>query len=115
MKKLTDFCWRADSDSVEWAFAARRIKKSYPFPIRSAITLLDNTGVALVEPNEVSKPNNAVIFNADGSERFRVMHPGQGADGGFDQIYYVRHELTAFAGQQGRSDQRQLLLQLDDN
>jgi hypothetical protein len=45
---------------------------------------------------------NAAVFNADGSERFRLSIPLPAPDGlWFEQMYYVQGELTAFAALSG--------------
>ena len=64
--------------------------------------LNDATGVAIVEPAQECGRNNAVVFNCDGSERFRLLFPSPEPFGKyFDQIYYVEAKLTAFMNIRG--------------
>jgi hypothetical protein len=100
--KLKNFSWPLDAVSATWACGVLQINKKYILPIRSATVLRDETGVAVVEPRECVGRNNAVVFNADGTERFRVVFPASEPDGyWFEQMYYVRNELTAFANVKG--------------
>lgn len=98
MDQVTDFEWPFDSTQASWSFGGRQVRKFYADPIRSAVVLLDGTGVALVEPYQAGRSENAVVFNADGSERFRVKLPVPDPRGyWFEQMYYVQGVLTAFA------------------
>ena len=80
----------------------KRIAKSYKFPIRSAVPLRDETGVAIVEPFEEKGRDNAVVFNSDGTERFRLRFPMPEPHGNcFDQMYYILDKLTVIANLRG--------------
>jgi hypothetical protein len=70
--------------------------------VRNAVPLKDGTGVAVVEPFDEKGRENAVVFNGDGTERFRLKFPLPEPYGNcFDQIYYVGEKLTAFANLRG--------------
>jgi hypothetical protein len=102
MKALSNFRWDYDSKVVLWECCGKNISKEYEFPIRSAVMLDDGSGVAVVEPFETSGRNNAVVFNSDGSERFRLTFPLPEPYGNcYDQMYYVSDKLTAFANVRG--------------
>jgi hypothetical protein len=102
MSNMTDFEWNFDSPTVSWMHNGKSIVKQYRFPIRSAVPLRDATGVAVVEPFEEKGRDNAVVFNADGTERFRLRFPLPEPHGHcFDQMYYVRNTLTAIANLRG--------------
>jgi len=102
MKQIATFKWNYDSKVVSWEFKGEIIHKEYEFPIRSAIVLDDASGVAVVEPFEAIGRDNAVVFNADGSERFRLAFPLPEPYGNcYDQMYYVNNTLTAFANLRG--------------
>lgn len=74
----------------------------YHFPVRVANLLEDKTGVAVVEPFEEKGRDNAVVFNADGSERFRLKFPLPEPHGNYYfDFYYVMGRLTAFANLRG--------------
>jgi hypothetical protein len=89
-----------DSGLVSWLFNTTRVIKQYASPAQ-AIPLASYAGVLIVEPYD-GVPNNAVIYNADGSERVRLVNP-MVAHGAicFDDAYYVGAELTVIAAMQG--------------
>lgn len=102
MNTATDFKWPLNSPRISWLFNGCLVNKTYRFPVRSAILLDDGTGVAVVEPFEEKGRDNAVVFNSDGTERFRLKFPLPEPYGNcFDQIYYVEGKLTAFANLRG--------------
>jgi len=93
---ITPFKWFLDAQEVTWKYNSGQVIKQYAYPIRSAVVLRDLSGVALVEPHEEKGINNAVVFNADGSERFRLKFPMNDPRSiCFNQIYYINDELTA--------------------
>lgn len=99
---ITDFNWAVNSPIVSWICNGFLVRKKYRFPVRSAILLIDGTGVAVVEPFEERGRDNGVVFNGDGTVRFRLKFPLPEPYGNcFDQIYYVEGKLTAFANQNG--------------
>lgn len=81
-----------DANYVRWRFAGTLIEKRYS-RATYAVVLASGTGVAIVEP--YAGPNNAVIVNADGTERVRLINPltSKGAIC-FMYPYYVGGELT---------------------
>ena len=82
----------ADGNSVEWTHAGKRILKHYPGPAY-AIVLASQDGVLIVEPT--GAPNNAVIYNPDGTERVRLRNPMVHAGAiAFSYPYYSDGELT---------------------
>jgi hypothetical protein len=89
-----------DSDYVAWTFHGTRIAKQYASSAY-ATPLASHTGVIVVEPYD-KDPNNAVIYNADGSERVRLLNPmaAQGAIC-FDYPLYVGTELTVISVMHG--------------
>lgn len=102
MTTITDFKWVYDSPAVSWFYDGRLVNKTYRFPVRSAVPLKDGTGIAIVEPFEEKGRENAVVFNGDGTERFRLKFPLPEPYGNcYDQIYYVEDKLTAFANLRG--------------
>ena len=97
---ISNFLWQRGMHEVRWKSRDIEVVKSYSIPVRSAICLRDGTGVAIVEPHEEVGSRNAVIYNEDGSERFRLEHPEIDPYREillFAQMYYVDDELTAFA------------------
>ena len=87
--------WEIGSRNVEWSNEGDHIVKVFAHPVQRAIMLADNSGVAVVEGLEASAPNNAVIFNLDGSERVRIKEKGIPFQGiGFYNIYYLGNDLT---------------------
>ncbi len=94
--KVADFEWALGQTSTHWWCDGQRVDKLYDFEIGSAVVLEDSSGIAIVEP---PRPDglNAVVYNADGSVRFRVPPPQPDRHVAFQQMYYVRDELTAVA------------------
>jgi hypothetical protein len=102
MNLISDFIWVLNSLVVRWLCNGKPIEKTYSHPIRSAIPLADLSGVAVVESSKDAGRNNAVVFNGDGSERFRLKFPLPEPHGYcFDQMYYVEGRLNAFANLDG--------------
>lgn len=92
---VEDFEWIRGRSWTEWTANGSRIRKQYPTEIGSAVPLDDSSGVALVEPRLSGA--SVVVFNADGSERFRLSASVTVRDGVFYQIYYSSGRLTAIA------------------
>jgi hypothetical protein len=62
-----------------------------------AVPFLTGNGVLVVELGSSAAPDNAVIFNSDGSMRTRVTNPeGKNGAVAFCDAYYVKNELTLF-------------------
>ncbi len=100
---ISDLQWTVGAESLSWVVDGVRISHEYDKPLRSAVTLRDGSGVAVVEPLMSYGESNAVILNADGSLRFRLrMQANDGTVYGFDQMYYVDGELTAIFAVTGR-------------
>ena len=91
-----DLEWTYGDKAVSWQTDAGRIAKAYNEPIQSACLLRQGDGIALVEPHPEVGCRNAVILNADGSERVRLSLPVEDAlVYAFDSMYYIREQLTA--------------------
>jgi hypothetical protein len=102
MKKATDFTWKKGSSELSWCWNGHMIRKTYRFPLCVANLLDDETGVAVIEPFEEKGRDNAVVFNGDGTERFRLKFPLPEQYGNYYfDIYYVNGRLTAFANLRG--------------
>ena len=100
---IVNLQWSRPSKSVSWAYGGTIVSKSYSYPIASVNLLRGGSGAAIVEPIEHSGPRNAVIFNADGSERCRIELPFPDSQvQGFADMYYIQDELTAVAVTPGR-------------
>jgi hypothetical protein len=95
--RIIDLKLSPDRMSLSWTYGSLAIVKSYSFPIQVANVLRDGRGVAMTESMRESAPRNAVVWNSDGTERFRVSPPfPESQVQGFSDFYYVRDELTAF-------------------
>ena len=98
MKKIKKFTSPLRSNASTWECEGLEIRKSYANPIRSAVPLQDGSGAVIVEPFQEAGLNNAIIFNADGSERFRLSFPEPASRGyGYDQAYHINEALNVFA------------------
>ncbi len=89
--------WVEGSTSIRWELDnGAYVRKEYHFPVGSACMLIDRTGVAVVEPYEEVGVRNGVIFNEDGSERFRLHLPAPELESyGFYYMYYEATKLKA--------------------
>ncbi|MBN1910399.1 MAG: hypothetical protein JW818_11710 [Pirellulales bacterium] len=100
---INGLAWQRGSAVVIWDCDGERIEKAYRGPVTSVCPLRDGDGLALVEPIDETGPNNAVVFNADGTVRFRVKPPLPTQQvQGFADMYYVKDELTAIMVTPGR-------------
>lgn len=81
-----------NANYVQWTHLGQRILRQYRTPVY-AVELASHTGVIVVEPDGC--PHNAVIYNADGTERVRLVNPMVAAGAiAFSYPYYVGQELT---------------------
>ncbi|GEM_PF-3597072 len=68
-------CVSTDSGkTIEWEINSRKIVKKYDYQVYFEIGGAGDYIVA-VEPDNEFSPNNAVIFNPDGTERKRIINP----------------------------------------
>lgn len=79
--------WQRGDRSVSWSCNGRKVVRRYDTAIRSVAVLGSPPFVVLVEPWELSGPRNAVVFEADGSERLRLIPPQVEYPLGFDQVF----------------------------
>lgn len=82
---------------VSWMRDGKKVEKNYPYAV-CAEKLKGDSGVIIIEPSSKKDPDNAVIYNSDGSMRVRVVNPmkDEGAKC-FADVYYVNDELTLIA------------------
>jgi hypothetical protein len=93
---LCELRWSENSNEVSWKYAAERITKYYQTPVQSVQTLSGGDGIVIVEPYRERGPRNAVVFNADGTERFRLAPPfPEGSLYGYYYVYYEGRKLKA--------------------
>lgn len=97
MGRVEDFRWSIGDRSVRWRCGGQEISKDFSEEVPSAVVLRDDSGIAVVAPESVLGADNAVIYNADGSERSRVSPPQPDRHRAFQQMYYVGEDLTAVA------------------
>ena len=97
---ISDFECVPNSSVVSWVNAGVAVVKQYPSRV-FAEELRSHEGVLVVESSH-GDPNNAIIYNADGSPRVRLVNPcvAKGAVA-FGDVYYVGSELTVVAYGQG--------------
>jgi hypothetical protein len=60
---------------ISWDYAGATVSKSYSEILMGYEILPDNTGIILLEPTAVAGSENAVIYNSDGSLRWRLPFP----------------------------------------
>jgi len=93
----------SDRQLVSWSYGGWTVTKSFRFPVQSCNVLHNCDGIAIVESMSESGRSNAVVLNADGSERFRLtpqIHASSAQ--GFGSMYYIADELTAILVCPGR-------------
>lgn len=83
-----------EGKTLSWRHNGSLIEKSYPYPVY-VLALDDESSILVVEPDNEHSPDNAIIFNEDGSEKSRIINPckGEGAIC-FGDAYYVNGEPT---------------------
>lgn len=90
---IKNFKQENENKTVLWIYNDKQISKDYDYVIYSLN--VHNEYVVIVEPDNKFSPNNAVIYNSDGSERARVSNPFK--DKGaicFGDVYYVKDEIA---------------------
>jgi hypothetical protein len=96
MGLITDLFIQEDKCLVIWMCDGLMIRKPYLHPV-VAVFFGDNRKILIVEPDSSKSPNNAVIYNGDGSEYIRIINPyeNQGAIC-FSDAYEVKGKLNLF-------------------
>jgi len=83
---------------ISWLSRGRLISKSYQSPLLGYEVLPDSSGVLLLEPPEEVGPENAVIYDEDGSERWRLPFNSRSGHGLlFDRVGTTDGTLVAVA------------------
>jgi hypothetical protein len=108
MNKITDFHKPEDSSFVGWIFSGAVVKKLFNYNIY-ALLLKSEQKVLVVELNR--EKENAIIYNADGSELKQITNPDTNSTG-FGDAYYVNEELTLISR---RKDASMLAVVIDEN
>jgi hypothetical protein len=97
MGDISGFKWDSGSWHVGWRDRGRYVMKQYMYPIQKALPLRDGSAVAIIEPYEIAGRDNAVVFNADGSERFRLKFPRPRPFGCcYTNVYYEGDDLYVY-------------------
>jgi hypothetical protein len=101
---VKNFEWVDGSPAVKWELEDGTIvQKHYQLPAGSVCVLIDRSGVAIVEPYEEVGKRNAVIYDEDGSERFRLDLPLPESEAyGFYYIHYESDKLRAVVATRSR-------------
>lgn len=60
---------------VSWSYAGNVVRKTYPEILMGYEVLPDDLGLVLLEPVSVVGAENAVIYNIDGTLRWRLPFP----------------------------------------
>jgi hypothetical protein len=108
MNNITDFRYQENSSFVGWIYSGSIVKKLFDFDIY-AILLKSQQKVLVIE--SINRQDNAVIFNADGSEYRRIKNPDSHALC-FGDVYYVNDELTLISR---RRDASMTAVVIDEN
>lgn len=88
---------------ISWGTQSPITKKQYSDTLMGYEVLPDNSGILLLEPYKQVGPENAVIYNNDGSERWRLPFPKNLGNGLlFDRVGISDNELIVIGIINGR-------------
>jgi hypothetical protein len=91
--------WVAGSRSVTWTYGGSTVAKEFDHALDSVVAWSDPPSVIVVEPTGLAgRVDNAVVYNADGSERLRLVPPDVGEPRwrvGFYFVFVSSGVLTA--------------------
>jgi len=88
---------------IRWDYAGTIVIKSYSDILMGYEILPDDTGIVLLEPTSVAGSENAVIYNSDGSLRWRLPFPKDlGAGICFDRAGISGGQLVVIGIMNGR-------------
>ena len=94
MKTISNFVCTQDNEIVSWIYDNRPIIKKFDAKI-FAECFKENDAVVVVIRSKKDFPNNAIIFNPDGTEKTKVMNPlVNGGSLGFSDVYFVKGSLA---------------------
>ena len=98
MNKKIEHLYNPKGDHfVWWIYDGKKVEKNYAYSVLTE-KIRGDDGIVIVEPSSINDPDNAVIYNPDGTLRARVINPVK--DKGskcFADVYYVNDELTLIA------------------
>jgi hypothetical protein len=90
---ITCFQCSQDNNIVEWSYSGGKVKKEFPVNIYSE-KLEGFNGVVVIYLSKDKAPNNADIYNADGTLYKNIINPVSQASGSmFTDLYYVKGKL----------------------
>jgi|SRR5581483_7913226 len=69
--------WTTGTTSVTWTYRHASVSKNYPAPPQTVAVWADPPSIIVVESqtDEQPRPDNAVVYNPDGSARLRLRPP----------------------------------------
>lgn len=87
-----------NGERICWLYQGQRTCKQYGHVLLGYECLPDNTGILVLEPYQEAGSNNAVIFNTDGSERWRLPYTKESGTGVFfDRVGMTQGKLKVIA------------------
>ena len=88
---------------ISWDYGGKKVKKSYSDVLMGYEILPDDSGIVLLEPVTQVGAENAVIYNTDGTQRWRLPFPPDIGTGLlFDQVGMSAGELIVIGIVNGR-------------
>jgi len=94
MNIISDFSCTQEDEIVRWNFDSTQIVKKFDAKV-FAECFKEKDGVIVVVRSKKSFPNNAIIFNPDGSKRTTVINPlAEKGDFGFSDVFYIKDEIA---------------------
>lgn len=87
-----------NGERICWQYQGSKVCKQYNNTIMGYECLPDGSGIVILEPYQEAGPNNAIIYNADGSERWRLPYTKESGKGVFfDRVGMTLGKLKVIA------------------
>jgi len=86
--------WNVNSPAVSWKWGGKKIEKVYGHRLFKVLLLKDRQSIAIIASTKDEGAENAGIYNADGSLRYKIKIPSiKPICYGFCDVYYEKDEL----------------------
>jgi hypothetical protein len=92
---ITAVKWDVSSPTASWKWKGETVKRTYGHPPFKVLLLKDRRSVIIIASTKDEGVENAAVYNADGSLRYRLVVPSiRPKIYGFYDVYYSRDKLT---------------------
>jgi len=94
-ESISHLKWDVYSPTVSWRCKGEIVRKIYQHPPFKVLLCKDRQNVAIITSTKDEGVENAAVYNADGSLRYRLKVPFEKPNFfGFSDIYYSNDKLT---------------------